>query len=1041
MPGKRMNKRANVIAAVLLVIMTAVSAAVYTTYQLNPPEKKEEKKAFTESELAVRRSLVLGVADFLEGDMVKNSSSIGGNKLWYCNYPYPASLMQLNNSLNSFINFSFTGYLNRLGPQLEPLGAHIASIPKVSVVGMNSLGELNNDSIKIEINDFIIETNESGAIRGADISKKQALYFRLGKIYKGLFEWINQSDAGNLTQNIYSNLFDIAKKQCQAYACTCGNDGKALISDDDLNDLKINKDEIKNALSISINNLNKLFNGSGIVCGFQINNRNIEIINNVKRNQSFTDYCSDRDVHYVDNWPDAGEATFNAFDSTRIFNTEADCNKDNGFGDSIRSQKIPVEMSNGTVFDFDFKDKRNIEAEKSVSFSGVKMMEKVAVSSAANFVFDVECKDTKVSIDSGSGFETFAIRISMGLSLVRNCDIPPILPEQAYTSGPCEFAGGSVGGKRCRQEPVKPEGIEGHCKVLVKNNCSIENGIKYCNCSYVDCRCSIDTPNCNRCDESTQWECKRQFPIGDKPPKPEDGNCDYTDACDTSGVKQRLLSGMNVTEACVANWTLSCGGLGPGDKPCDPNDYNLQDVCGREIYVKGIKTDCLEIQCVGSGATCFVNGTRRIDDDNAARELCGIASGRSYNLTTGKAVFCNRASCDKTKCLPYNEGRDIPYDEIKYTFCQPCQKAVCDSAGYVKCVAGANGEWDFWKQYYYRQYTRINETYNELINRTCSSQGIANLDGNYYCYNLMCVNGQLTCNKQADEGWGFYWKHWYYMYYRQNKTFDKLFREICSDFQDTNTTLDGRHFNCYKMQCTNGRLVCNVSDGVKSYLPEQTTSTYNYDTGYSTNANYWYYYYITDPNASKTCIDNGLSADCIVVQCSNGKINCSGQAGRSCIPSGYNASDISCNRCDAEGKCTLKQANNTLCGSWPYCTKCQEGKCLPVAVNTVCYDPGDSCPTGCDENGKCTVPLNLSKVCGNSYSGNECYKKVCTVPANPQYYYNNSCAMRGMFDPSTQKCCGTEASTNATICSKNEQCCSVFDGRYTLNFCGGCGAQ
>jgi len=897
------NKRANVIGTVLLAIMMLVSVGVYTNYQLKAPDKPEDKGIFLESELTTKRSLVLGIGDFVQTDTLGSEG-----RLWYCNYPYPASGAQINRTLVEYLNSSLNVFLAKLQEKSEQF--KVISGPEIRLSGnMSDIFSLDNDSVSIDLDDFIIELNDGNSVRRINLSEREVFYFRLWYIYKGLYQWMEE-DAGGLTQSIYTNVFDIENKPCQAYACLCIYEGGDIIPDAYVDELKVYEEDVWEALQQSVDRLNKIFDNSGISCSYNIDD--IDIINHLKRNKSYTKFCDDREIHVVHNWSGAGPVDY--LYSVKGYPFKSECNKNNNLSTTIRFGVIAINKTDGNTFNFDYNVNKSIDLPFDWEYNGTKAIEKAAMSSAINMVFDVECTDSEINIDTASGFKPFTTKISLGLNLGRNCDFSPGNP---YSSNTCEFTGSVK--KECRpgQPPPRPEGIAGHCKTWYKVNCSEPvGGVSYCDCPWYDCRCNMTQPYCFLCDESTNWDCVViRAREETKPNITLDANCRFKDQCYAANVTIRLLAGLPVEQACARDWKIKCKGEGGGGgggtgTPCDLDKLTLNDTCGRELNLFGLDRDCLSIKCVGSEASCFYDEDFVIDDEDTTREVCSIASGKYYNESSHKALFCNRVSCNEKLCTPFNEDVTISgtgSDEIKYTYCSPCQKAVCAADGTIKCVDETDRVYEWTRAYQtnYITYSGETQTYDELKGEKCSEvvpgsspddyfhcrqltcdQGElkclpqndhvwqydndhnnyllysgedktqdelkgekcsevvpgSSPDDYFYCRQLNCVSGNLSCIPQSNHNWDVNPYHYNYVHsdiVNNPMSYEELLRETCAaeGFADVNRTPDGYHINCYKLQCMDGELNCTYNNGQK----------YNYSkTHIYSGIDYWHTSYIYD---------------------------------------------------------------------------------------------------------------------------------------------------------------------------------------------------
>jgi hypothetical protein len=432
------NRRANVVASILLVIMTLVSVAVYTTYTIQSGEKKQNLEEF-ESGVVVRKNIVFGLNDFIFSDSYTFGTDGG---LWYCNYPFPASLDQINASLSSIIKKQVDLYLTKLEEEFP--NVEVISGPNISLI-TGELDNLDNNSLVVNVDNFVVEITENNSIRRMNLSKKEGFYFRTWQFYKVFYEWLG-SDADGIIQGIYTSLFDNPQKQCQAYECTCVSEpGEILINGTDLEKMMLNFEEVEKSLNASISELNKMFAGSGIFCRINLSN-NSRIENYVNRTQEHTDMCEHPYTKYV--YPPEDNSTeFNAVNENDPRSQPLkECNIGGALINLGNDNKIKIQSSShppDNYFNFSYSEKRDLPRNVTVTYDNSPMVERIGVSTHLNLLFSVECTDSEVSIDTAKGFEPYRTKIELGVNLVRTCQPPK---KSYYTNDICQiFVGVGIG--------------------------------------------------------------------------------------------------------------------------------------------------------------------------------------------------------------------------------------------------------------------------------------------------------------------------------------------------------------------------------------------------------------------------------------------------------------------------------------------------------------------------------------------------------------------------------------------------------------------
>lgn len=411
-----MTKKGNVVATVLVAIMVLVSVFIYTQHVVLAPRTSDESGSILASELTIRRSLVMGLYDFLKGDMIKENSFQPGNYMWYCNYPMPASIEQIEGSLTYYLNQSIQDYVIMLESANEHENLTTISDPVITINNVTDFDHLINEAVSVSVMPFVIGVTDGKTIKHINLSTREVFYFRLWYMYKEIYHWM-QSDGGNLTQHVFEEVFDITEFPCQMHKCSCAAEEAPLISDDDLSKYEITREafieKVNTVMGKSMQAINGQFRDSGVQCTFMI--ENVDVLNTKVRNQSYSRFCDYTNMFVIDDWTAAGPVEFKAHQSPAY----TSCNP--AVDEAIRAPVIEVQNAIGERIPVDYRQKADIIPDETNIMTGSKVIEKIGLNTATKVTLRVMCTDSYVNIESTRGYEPFSVQFRMMLDLVRNC--------------------------------------------------------------------------------------------------------------------------------------------------------------------------------------------------------------------------------------------------------------------------------------------------------------------------------------------------------------------------------------------------------------------------------------------------------------------------------------------------------------------------------------------------------------------------------------------------------------------------------------------
>jgi hypothetical protein len=275
------NKKANVVGLVLLIVVGLSASSVYLRHVYSEPPNTNMllNEVVTEVDLAMARAIELGINDYITNGFSKE------NAVWYCNYPFPVSINESNVSINFFISERAKAFLDNIRVK----GFNITN-PIINVAGFEEgFDSLPNESVSVKIDNLVVGIVTDELIQKRDLSSVYKLDWPVFKMYKGMNSWM-YDDGGKLLEEIYNQVFYNRPCQIIKSCCTCS---ETYMIEQGLRDsLKMTLDDVYPALNNSLALLQENFNDTNIVCNYSIEKYHIENIEKFNYSTSQTSYLN-----------------------------------------------------------------------------------------------------------------------------------------------------------------------------------------------------------------------------------------------------------------------------------------------------------------------------------------------------------------------------------------------------------------------------------------------------------------------------------------------------------------------------------------------------------------------------------------------------------------------------------------------------------------------------------------------------------------------------------------------------------------------------
>lgn len=759
---KIQNKKASAAALVLLSLLAVVAGALFTlhSYDKFEVDRSRQNEISTEASITLSRAISLGINDFALNGFSKY------NKYWYCNYPLPPYIDEADESVDWFVEERIRNYIQALREQ-----GKFVNMPEIkNDVDTLDMYQLDFDSITYDVSNYIVGVETDEFTEKQDISNRYTNPFTVWLMYKNFYEWM-EDNAGHLTENIYTEVFE--NKACQAISTDCdcpGNANGRFIKDAAIDEMKLEIEDVYPALDKSLEELNYKFAGTGITCDYRIEKYHIENEEKLDYTYSANSYLDQGKTDVLD-W---NQGVYNYdykiwYDDFTLPNPGQDelggCpTTDPQIDATYREQRINV--------DVDVDETASEEYEDGTCTSNAVFelfhVEEFALNKKLGLLVTFYCSDPSVSIESPDGLKPFTGEVGLRVSVRMDCPVPSL----TYVNGNEDdsfFCGGGGGG-----------GGPGPIGVI---NCPIEcPECQLCAMEGEDYVC-IPEPGMTPCGEDVcmvcdnAGQCTLPAPLGMQDDCP--GDCNVCDGVNT-GVSACILGEGGLAEdyacsvpcyVCSADATCDkipedfseidsslCGdcqacGLVNGLPACMPDVEENGDECGESacnicqngacvVAGDGFKdSECgLCEVCVSGGCGYSAQFSGSLDECGTC-QACGEVNGDAACVAdiSEQGQVCGGhgcSTCQGTECKPdpSTAGNLCARDDV-------CQ-TTCDSQGYCRDGSATQGN--------------SCDANLACMSGVCQSEGNCGIPASFYgkqcCGDILCNAGDPCCPNGAGIG-------------------------------------------------------------------------------------------------------------------------------------------------------------------------------------------------------------------------------------------------------------------------------------------------
>lgn len=632
----KFEKKASAVALVLVAILGLVFAYVLSENFTSPIDVDKSKKGEIASQVdvAMDRAITLGISDFLLNGFSDE------NKVWYCNYPYPPYLNETNRSIHDMVDRRVETYLETLRNE----GYDISS-PEISfdVDSLNEM-ELRNNSISVSVEDFFIGITQDDLEFKQNLDKSYDYDWPVWLMYNNILTWM-EGNAGNLTNEIYENVFK--EKPCQAITSSCDCHNDTMIPDSIKDNISLKEEDLYVALNNSLDKLNDKFAGTNIVCSYTLDKVHIENEPKIEYEYSLTSYLNESSdviewdeskyeynyTHYLDDYslPNPGSDPLGGCPTAIELNET--WNESYGFNEvTVREKRIDFETGIKNTYDSDFESETCANSDLLIQKNELFAMDK-----KAGLLITYRCEDPTISIETDSGIGPLASEIKLRVAVELVCPLPT---EEDITQAPAFVCGGGGGGGAV---------VTGTIMCDFPNSCS-------------DCeQCVLDESS------DTGYACL---------PEPEGVPCDTCTACDGNGAcNQPIPAGF--PDDCEGN-CMVCDGENIGVAACAP--------AAGDLYIESNNQ-----ACDGTCLLCDQNAQcNRVPEDFGLVDSSFCGSCKTCGLDGDGSASCIANPEDDgefvsgQECSMCLEGNIVPATDgaVDPSFCGTCEVCSGGACGY-----------------------------------------------------------------------------------------------------------------------------------------------------------------------------------------------------------------------------------------------------------------------------------------------------------------------------------------------------------------------
>ncbi|MBW2990119.1 hypothetical protein KY348_00265 [Candidatus Woesearchaeota archaeon] len=492
---KAFGKKANVLAAVLVIIVVVAGTVVFSNIVVKKYPTEDSQENFnTQADATLREAIFSGIADWLENGFSHRTP------FWYNNEPRPVSFSEALDALYYYVNNSVSKNADLLTDDESDF--YVA--PGVRVV-FDIHNSFDPESLDGSLEDFEVGIQKEDLEQLQDLSSEFSYPVKAGLFFTTFNTWM-ESNADNVTQNMFDKLLE---KPCQLVTgvCLCDEPG-AEFDPDAIDNIKLKYSDVQDVLDERVQALEDLFPADeNIECGYIVEKLNIN--NHMYSDWSREEIGPERTIEVpvrVDPDPFGYVFNFLEWNETTTYPEEEDLTYFN-----LRPP-LPVDTGIQGVYPGDAEVMKSCEEaiadipedpDKPVKVGMLAMNKKVAL------LAKIYCAHPEIKKYGETGFEPltaeFRIRVSLALDCPLpsydvdkhvgepiyqepfiNCEIPPPpLPEPAEIPVPC------MSPEDCPDPCEECNLATGRCVDIPNCCCGVimPSGMKCCSCNNICSAC------------------------------------------------------------------------------------------------------------------------------------------------------------------------------------------------------------------------------------------------------------------------------------------------------------------------------------------------------------------------------------------------------------------------------------------------------------------------------------------------------------------------------------------------------------------------
>lgn len=280
-----MNKKANILATILIIGAILSGVVIYSTMTMNKPFKASDMPDLSvQVDYLVETAILDAIREFIKYGYSKYEAdgALKGTDVWYCDDPIPPSVGESTTAFNKYVEDKIYAVIDRINSDYSDQGYNVnkpspEDIIVEGVEGVTDINDLPKNKITVTINNFQGSISEGGQTQTQDLSKKYEFNFKMWHIYEKLQEWI-QNDGAELQLKLFEAM---SAEDCETRKCCCNTDGQvAEFSDAEIaqiiEDKGLQAEDVEAKIQESIDGLNSLFAGENIECEFEVEKSDVD---------------------------------------------------------------------------------------------------------------------------------------------------------------------------------------------------------------------------------------------------------------------------------------------------------------------------------------------------------------------------------------------------------------------------------------------------------------------------------------------------------------------------------------------------------------------------------------------------------------------------------------------------------------------------------------------------------------------------------------------------------------------------------------------